>query len=196
VAFQVDVWAPVEMVLSQARNFPGDGWPDADPDRPRFSDEFWQVAPQSSPPTRVEITHQLSNGLDDWRAGHVVRLAAADWRGKSKPLKELVQRLLFSPGVGVGDHDGATPLLAPGTKLTPAGRTFRVAVFQQQFDQDVALGAPTAGRFFLSDKEYSDLETAAVWFPNEYSQFSVDFQWFADSGLPLLRIERIYIDLS
>ena len=194
VAFRVDVWAPVEMVLSQARNFPGDGWPNADPDRPRFSDEFWQVAPQSSPATRLEITRTIANKPEDWRAGHVVNLPASDWRGKEVALKRLTQKLLFSSGVGVGDHDGSTALLATGTNITPVGRTFRVAVFHEQFDEDVALGVPTAGRFPLSDRKYDNLETSETWFPEEYSKFSIDFQWLADSGLPLLRIERIFVD--
>jgi hypothetical protein len=206
VSFPVSAWSAKSLSLIQGRNVPRDGWLgglDPNPELaqlPHFAPEFWQVQPQSSPPTRLQAAVTRQNIASDWPLGRA-SILGSNWSGVARSVSDLLSLFLFGPNVGLSGSQYGPPLLTPNDTLWP---TLSINIYHEQFDQDpTSPDAVPTGRFplwnaIIHDIDPMELPTdiSEVWFRAGYNEFSIDFQWFSSSGTPTLRLERLFAKIQ
>jgi hypothetical protein len=204
IGFETSVWRPVEAHLSQGRNVPEARWVgQADPlDTPRFAPEFWQSAAQDGAATRHVLTNRAkANQPSDWhKPGHVIRLDA-NWRNP-RTAKELVERLLFTPGVAIGDYHPTGGILHPSSRSLIFSQELSVQVYHQQFEDDptepqaLPISAIATPIYAAIPANPANEPLAQNWFDPRYDHFSVDFRWFAPNGTSLLSLTNVFVSFA
>lgn len=204
VGFEVSVWRPVEARLTHGRNVPEAPWTGgADAiDTPRFAKEFWQSAAQEGSATRHALANRSkANKPSDWgKPGHVVKLCSC-WRRETSA-KNLICRLLLTPGVAIGDHAPSGGVLQRSSGPLLFSQELSIQVYHLQFlaDPDTPGAVPfstvaTAGHAKLRPNSKQE-DTPMPWFDKLYDHFSVDFRWFAPNGTSLLTLSNIFVQLT
>lgn len=204
VGFATSVWNPVEARLTQGRNVPEARWTGQAEqlDTPRFAPEFWQSAVQEGAATRHALTDRAkANQSSHWgKPDHVVRLDPS-WR-KPRTTKELIDRLLFTPGVAIGDHHPSGGILHPSSRERIFSQELSVQVYHQQFEEDPnepgalpfsAIATPNHAAIPANPASEPQAQT---WFDPRYDHFSVDFRWFAPNGTSLLSLTNIFVSFA
>ena len=103
---------------------------------------------------------------------------------------------LFSRNLTISDRPG-TSILSLVNSDKKFSQQLSVQVWHEQFI-DAPDRADPISRFpsFQKTIEANQPDSSATWFEADYDHFSVDFQWFAPSGLPLLRLERLFVEVA
>lgn len=201
VGFETSVWRPIEARLIQGRNVPEARWTGGAEliDTPRFAKEFWQSAAQEGTATRHALTNrEKGNKPSDWgKLGRVVKLDPS-WRG-NRTARQLVDRMLFTAGIAVGDHAPKDGILHPTSKDLVFTQELSIQVYHQQFDQEPSdpgaepfSAIATRGHAAIRANSGEELKPR-VWFDPRYDHFSVDFRWFAPNGTNLLSLTSLYV---
>ncbi len=198
LAFHVEAWQSTSVELQHGRNLPIDAWfgTASGSITARFSPEFWQAAPQSASPTKHVYTNRAANLAKNWAdVDFVTRLGAKGWRGPIAP-RALLERLLLVKGVRIGDYGKDAALLSKQSTTFWFSGDLTISVYHEQFEDDPEKSMPI-GRFPLLSVSPTSANagTPMIFFSSEYDHFSVDLQWFAPSGLPTLRLERLFVKI-
>ncbi len=205
LSFIGDVWNPVEWELSQGRNLPLAPWIDPSQTKddvpPPFAPEYWQAAAQMTPKTRQPLAKVYVNSPNHWHEPrHRLRLSKRDWQDRVRSPEDLLDALVFNNELTVGDALRHATIFATLSKVKLFTLDLSITVFQEQFAVDPAEvpdAEPMKERYPLRNTYIAvgDGHEMRIWFPADYTTFSIDLQWFAKSGLSAMRIERLFVEI-
>lgn len=177
-----EVWEPLEQLLVHGRN--------------TLASDYAYAAPFRRAETSIVARHQatgaLGNAPSHWTAPDRRVALDASWWDKAKSIDALLE-LVGKQGIWAFDKDKSLEALSRGYRLS-------VTVFQEQFVTPPAASmARPIGRFPLRNIEVrskADAGLTSILFPDLYTTYSVDLQWYAATGASALRLERVFVDFS
>ncbi len=201
LSLALDAWSGWDVTLTQSRNMPLDQWGAAcsavNGRRPApFARVFWQATDQSSMPVTQHVAASAVNTAAHWDTGpgkHRVFTLPQAWIGRELTAKEVVERILFTEQLWVGDAHRATTILSASSETLALETPFSMTVFQEQFvtrsgpPQVVRHPFPSFLRLAAGDEHKK-----RVWFPEEFATFSIDIRWMRPRGSAFLEIERVF----